>query len=61
MTTKDLKKFEETCVSIGYNMCRCETITILRNFIKNCDNKSELNMLEDIHDRIMELECVWSE
>lgn len=59
MSVKEFVTFERNCVNIGYNMCKAEVFTVLREMLKEC--KSQLNelLLQSCKEKISKLECVW--
>lgn len=60
MNDRELKLFESNCVKIGYAMCQAESLTALRDMIKDCKSKEELNILKQAKDKILSLQCVWN-
>ena len=59
MNERELKLYEYNCVNIGYNMCKAESITALRDMIVDCETKQELEILKKAKDKILSLECHW--
>ena len=59
MDDRQLKLYEKNCVNIGYNMCKAESITVLRDMIVDCESKEELELLRKVKDSILKLECCW--
>lgn len=58
-TEKEVNLFESNCINIGYNMCKSEVFTILCEAIKNCTDKTQLEILKKLHKDINDLKCVW--
>ena len=59
ITEQELKTFETNCVNIGFSMCQAESLSALRDLIKDCKSKEELEILRKAKDTILHLKCVW--